>query len=265
MIPLDYHIHTTYSCDSSCIPEDVCNKAIQLGIPEIGFSEHWDVGPYEDHPRFLQVESWWAELKRLSHLFQGQLVIRSGIEIAQPHLYPVETAEVLSRCPFDYVLGSVHFVGSHFMFDESYFKAHTPDEVYESYFNEVERMLVSADIDIVAHLDIPARTAIPIFGFDPYRYEKQIRHILGMVIDRGLALDINTAGLRNAAGNLMPDPTILGWFAEMGGGCVTLGSDAHKINQVGLHLDEGLSAIKEAGISHISQFEHRQSRPLPIE
>jgi histidinol-phosphatase (PHP family) len=259
MIPLDYHMHSTFSEDGESSPEKMCLRAIQLGIPEIGFSEHWDIGPYEKNPRFFQPEPWYAELERLQRLFSGKLIIRLGIEIAEPHLYPQSAIEVLRRIPFDYVLGSVHFVGSNFMFDEAYFRTHTADEVYRAYFTEVETMLQIADIDILAHLDVPVRTAKPIFGFDPTSYEDQIRRILLTVIERNLALDINVAGLRKAAQNLMPDPLILNLYAGMGGERVTLGSDAHSASQVGLHLDTALEAIRAVGISYITQYERRQA------
>lgn len=125
-------------------------------------------------------------------------------------------------------------------------------------------MLKNADIDIVAHLDVPVRTAKPILGYDPARYEDQIHRILQMVIDRDLALGVNTAGLRKPANNLMPDPLILEWFSAMGGERVTLGSDAHNSSQVGLHLNAALEAIRAAGISRLTQFERRQSRLIPI-
>ena len=263
-IPHDYHMHSTFSEDGSSSPEEMCLEAIKLGIPEIGFSEHWDVGPYEEHPRFFQPKRWYAELERLRDLFAGQLVIRAAVEIAEPHLYPRETAEILACIPFDYILGSVHFVGPRFMFDEAYFRLHAADEVYTAYFAEVEKLLQTADLDILAHLDIPVRTAKPIFGFDPARYEDQIRRILRMVIDRNLALDINAAGLRKKAQNLMPDPLILKWYAGMGGRRVTLGSDAHQSDQVGLHLDAALDAVRLAGLTHITQFERRQARLIPL-
>jgi histidinol-phosphatase (PHP family) len=63
----------------------------------------------------------------------------------------------------------------------------------------------------------------------------------------------------------MPDPIILGWYAEIGGEHVTLGSDAHKSSQVGLHLDQALAAIRTAGLSNITQYEQRQARSLPPE
>jgi len=259
MIPLDNHMHSTFSEDGESSPEKMCRRAVDLGIPEIGFSEHWDVGPYEKNPRFFQPEPWYAELVRLREQFVGKMTIRAGIEVAEPHLYPQPTVEVLACNPFDYVLGSVHFVGSSFMFDEAYFRTHSADEVYRGYFAQVETMLNTADIDILAHLDLPVRTAKPIFGYDPTRYEDQIRRILHMVVERNLALDVNAAGLRKAARNLMPDLLILKWYAGMGGERVTLGSDAHAANQVGLHLDAALEAIRAAGISHVTHFERRHA------
>jgi histidinol-phosphatase (PHP family) len=264
MIPLDYHLHTCYSEDGDDTQEAMCRRAIVLDIPEIGLTEHWDVGPYEKNPRFFQPEPWYDELERLRHLFSGKLTIRAGIEIAEPHLYPQPAAEVLRRAPFDYVLGSVHFVGQNFMFDEDYFLTHSADEVYQAYFAEVESMVQTADIDILAHLDLPARTAKPIFGYDPVRYEDQIRRILHVVIDRNLALEVNASGLRKAAQNLMPDPLILKWYAEMGGERLTVGSDAHAASQVGLHIDTTIEAIRLAGFSHVTRFELRNEHIVSL-
>ena len=252
-------MHTCFSEDGDDTLEAMCRGAVALDIPEIGFTEHWDVGLYEKNPRFFQPEPWYAELERLRTLFYGKLTIRAGIEISEPHLYPQAAAEVLRYAPFDYVLGSVHFVGPHFMFDETYFLTHTADEVYRAYFAEVEILLQTADIDILAHLDLPVRTAKLIFGYDPVCYEDQIRHILHMIIDRNLALEVNASGLRKAAQNLMPDPLILKWYAEMGGERLTLGSDAHAVSQVGLHLDTALEAIRAAGLTHVTHFERRNA------
>jgi histidinol-phosphatase (PHP family) len=260
MIPHDYHMHSTFSEDGASAPEEMCRQAIKLGLPEIGFSEHWDVGLYERNPRFFQPEPWYAELERLRDLYAGKLTIRAGIEIAEPHLYPQPSADILARAPFDYVLGSVHFVGPQFMFDEAYFRSHLADEVYRAYFAEVETLLQTADFDILAHLDLPVRTAKPIFGYDPARYVDQIRCILSMVINRNLALDVNAAGLRKASQILMPDPLILKWYAELGGERITLGSDAHTASQVGLHLNVAMDAVRAAGISHLTHFKRRQAQ-----
>jgi histidinol-phosphatase (PHP family) len=260
MIPHDYHMHSQFSEDGDDTLEAMCRRAIDLGIPEIGFSEHWDVGPYETNQRYFKPESWYAELERLRGLFAGQLVIRAGIEIAEPHLYPQETVKVLQRAPFDYCIGSVHFVGKNFIFNGEYFRTHTADEVYSSYFSEMERMVRTAEIDIVAHFDIAARTGKPIFGYEPTRYEEKIRSTLKTCIERNLALDVNVSGLRKPSRNIMPDPLILQWYAEMGGQRLTLGSDAHRVPEVSQHLVKAIEAIRAVGINHVMQYERRQAR-----
>jgi histidinol-phosphatase (PHP family) len=265
MIPLDYHIHSTFSPDSLVTPEEICRRAIELGIPEIGLSEHWDVSPYEQDVRYLKAKPWYAELERLRGLFAGQLVIRAGIEISEPHLYPEDTAWILSQVPFDYVLGSVHYVGEQLMYDESYFRQHPADEVYEAYFAELGQMAEKSNIDIIAHFDIPARTAKPIFGYDPTRYETTIRAVLGTAIERGLALDINVAGLRKPAHNLMPDPIILRWYHQMGGKRLTFGSDTHSLDHLGINFEIAMQALQEAGLEFVTQFERRQAWPVPLD
>ena len=258
-------MHTCFSEDGDDTPEAMCRRAIHLGIPEIGFSEHWDVGPYEAAPRYFKPGPWYAELERLRGLFAGQLAIRAGIEIAEPHLYPQETREVLTWAPFDYVIGSVHFVGENMMFTTEYFQTHAADEVYGGYFNEMDRMVRGADLDIVAHFDIPARTGKPIFGYEPTRYEEPIRSALKTCIERGLTLDVNVSGLRKPSRIIMPDPLILEWYVEMGGQRLTLGSDAHRLPEVSLHLEEAIQAIRAVGINYIIQFERRQAHLLPLE
>jgi histidinol-phosphatase (PHP family) len=264
MIPLDYHIHTRFSPDSTAVPEEMCRRAIELGLPDIGFSEHWDVGPYERVTRFLQPEAWWEELLRLRSLFAGQLILRAGIEIAEPHLYPKDTRAILSRLPFDYALGSVHFVGSHEMFDDKYIRQCTADEVYLPYFAELEKMVRVAGVDIVAHFDIPSRTAIPLVGYDVERYEEPIRAVLAIVIERGLALDVNVSGLRKPSHNLMPAPEILAWYRQMGGERLTLGSDAHSVDQLGTPLEEALRHIQSAGFTHLTQYNLRRPQQIPL-
>jgi histidinol-phosphatase (PHP family) len=163
------------------------------------------------------------------------------------------------------VIGSVHYVGENFIFDGEYYRTHTADEIYGSYFAELGQMVRTAEIDIVAHFDIAARTGIPVSGYDPARYEETIRSVLKTCIERNLALDVNASGLRKPARNLMPDPLILAWYMEMGGQRFTLGSDAHRLPEVGLHLEKAIQAIRSVGINQVSQFKRRQATLLPLE
>ena len=259
IIPQDYHIHSSFSEDASDPLEVLCRQAIKLGIPEIGFSEHWDVGPYEENPFFFQPDPWFQEIKRLQTLFTGHLIIRAGLEVAEPHLYGKQFQELVTLCQFDYIIGSVHWVGSNFMFDESYFCRNSADGIYELYFSELETMVSLSDVDIVAHFDIPARTGKVIIGYEPTRYGTRIKKILQIIIDRGLTLEINSAGYRKPLLNMMPDPQIVSWYYEMGGRQISLGSDAHQVNQIGMHLDRVIGIIADLGFSSITGFEKRQS------
>ena len=63
----------------------------------------------------------------------------------------------------------------------------------------------------------------------------------------------------------MPDPTILKWYAEMGGKRLTFGPDAHRLCGVGLHLEQAIQMIKAVGFNHFTQFEQQQARFLPLE
>jgi histidinol-phosphatase (PHP family) len=264
-IPHDYHMHSTFSPDGKSTPEEMCRRAIELGIPEIGFTEHHDFNPLDKNPGRLQSDAWLAELQRLRSLFSGQLTIRAGIEISEPHLFPDQTAGLLERVPFDFVIGSLHFLGGHFLFDEKFYRQTPADGVFRAFFTELELMTRSPVFDILGHLDLPVRTSKPIYGgYDPARYEEYIRPVLQNVIAHNLALDVNAGGLRKPSQNLMPDPLILKWYAEMGGQCVTLGSDAHNAGQVGLNLETAIQAIRAAGLTHVAQFEQRQAQLLPI-
>jgi histidinol-phosphatase (PHP family) len=243
----------------------MCRQAVQSGIPEIGFAEHYDLHPGENPRAWLRLEPWLEELSRCRALFAGRLVIRAGIEIGEPHVFQAEAREMLARAEFDYVIGSLHWVGSDSMFDVAFFQR-PQEEAFRLYFEELERMTRTGDFDILGHFDVLVRTAFDIYGsYDPKRHEQQIRPVLRNCIERGIALDINASAMRRSARILLPGPEILGWYAEMGGERVTLGSDAHRLEQVGSHLELALATARDAGIRYITQFERRQARLIPLE
>jgi len=265
MIPHDYHMHSDFSCDCKASMAEMCRGAIEKGVPEIGFTEHYDLHPGESCPDWFQPEPWWAELERCRAEFAGRLTIRAGIEIGEPHIYRDEARAILVRYPFDYALGSLHWVGPESVFDTHYFQSHPADEAFRAYFVELERVAHAGGFDSLSHFDVPVRTAFPVYGeYDPRRYEDVIRPVLRNCIEHGIALDLNTAALRRKANVLTPGPDILRWYVEMGGERITLGSDAHRPEHVGLHLDVALEAARAAGLKYVTHFEGRQVRMVKI-
>jgi histidinol-phosphatase (PHP family) len=264
MIPHDYHMHSNFSCDCDATMADMCRSAIARGIPEIGFTEHYDLHPNEPCRDWFRPQPWWAELERCRAQFGDQLTIRAGIEMGEPHLFRREAAAILAQLPFDYVIGSLHWVRSESVFNPDYFRQRSSEDAYGAFFLELEEMTRTGDFDILGHFDVPVRTAFAVYGlYEPERHEEEIRAVLRNCIQRGIALDINTAALRRAANVLTPGLTILRWYREMGGERIALGSDAHHPEHVGMHLDVALGVVREAGLGAVTMFERRQARLMP--
>ncbi len=216
MIPHDYHLHSNFSCDCKASIVEQCISAIQKGIPEIGLTEHYDLHPLEDCRDWFRLDAWAAELDLARREYMGRLIIRAGIEIGEPHIYQAEAQTILRRYPFDYALGSLHWVGNEVVFDRKYFRR-PADAAFRLFFEELERMTQVGGFDILSHFDVVVRTGLPIYGeYDPRRYEDVIRPVLKNCIERGIALDINTQGLRNRCRILTPGVEILQWYAGMG-------------------------------------------------
>ncbi|HYK88712.1 MAG TPA: histidinol-phosphatase HisJ family protein [Acidobacteriota bacterium] len=264
MIPHDYHVHTRFSADCSATMHDMCAAALASGVPEVGFAEHYDLHPDEQPRDWLDLDRWAEELDRCRRQYAGRLTIRAGIEIGEPHLFTQEVRRMMGRYPFDYSLGSLHWVGRGFVFSPDYFRR-PAEEAFSLYFQELEKMTRSGEFEILGHLDVPVRTGFEIYGsYDPSRYEDLIRPVLQNCIDRNIALEVNAGTLRRRAGVLTPGPQILEWYRQMGGRHLTLGSDAHLPSQVAVGLDVAMGAARTAGLKHISQFENRRSQLISL-
>jgi histidinol-phosphatase (PHP family) len=266
-IPHDYHMHSNFSEDGHASIREMCLAAVERQIPEIGFSEHLDQHPNDVVSiNFYHPDDWWKEIRNARTEFAGRLVVRAGLEAGESHRYPAKVQALERDYPYDYIIGSLHYDGDHFLFDPEYLQQTSPNEILHSYFSEVEQMTRQPLFDILGHLDLPARNARRIWeAYDPVDHEDLIRGILRNCIAHGLALDVNVAGMRKPSQNIMPHPTILRWFHEMGGERITLGSDAHSDVQVGLHLDLAVKAVRAAGLEFVTCFERRRPRLVPLE
>ncbi|MEZ4862579.1 MAG: histidinol-phosphatase HisJ family protein [Caldilineaceae bacterium] len=265
MLPQDYHTHSDFSCDCTAPMAKMCQGAVIQDIAEIGFTEHFDLHPKEPCHNWFQPAPWWAELERCRAEFAGQLTIRAGIEIGEPHLFATEAQQMLASWPFDYALGSLHWVDDDSMFDINYFKTHRAEDAYRAFFVELERMTRQGGFDILSHFDVFIRTSHAVYGpYDPSDYEALIRPVLRNCIDHGIALDLNTSALRKRANVLTPDVEILRWYAQMGGERVTLGSDAHKPVDIGSHLDVAIAMARDAGLRYLTYYEQRQAKLVPM-
>jgi len=260
----DYHIHTHHSCDASTSMHAACKKAAEIGLPEIGFTDHYDLKPEDPCFNYFNAEAYWSELRSVRRDLENDLTIRAGIEVGEGHLYAQGINATLSTYPWDYVLGSLHWVGEEIVFGSRYFRR-SEEEAYRTYFHELLKLVQLGDFDILAHLDVVKRAGCSHYGaFEPRRYEREIRAVLAVLVQRGLALEVNSKTLRTPVGDISPPLLVLQWFREEGGVWITLGSDSHQAETIGAGIHEAVRLAQQAGFGGIAQFHHRTPSLQPF-
>lgn len=242
--PADSHVHTEWSWDAPRgSMRASCERALQLGLPAIAFTDHVDhtvwradlrqVEPDHPvarlaidghvHPLRFDAAGYLTAIARCREQFPD-LTILSGLEVGEPHRYPTQVADVLSGGDFDRVLGSVHTLAAGDGFEEpgTLFDDRAAADVVRSYLAEVALLVVSNQpFQVLAHIDYPVRSWPPAAAqFDPADFEEEFRHVLRLTADSGRALEVNTTVPLHA--------TILAWWHEEGGAAITFGSDAHE-------------------------------------
>jgi histidinol-phosphatase (PHP family) len=242
--------------------------AATAGIEELGASEHvyrfrqaLDVWK---HP--LWVENAHDDLDAYCD-FLAASPLRVGVECDFIPGREGRIAALLEPREFDYVVGSVHFIGEgdsavdHDGFDV-WEGSEDPDEIWRRYFEALADCARSGLFDILAHPDL-----VKVWGGDRPRpagnprtfYEPAIEAI----VESGIAVELSTAGLRKPVGELYPARG----FAEL---CVEAGvpfalsSDAHLPAQVGFEYDRALEFLDSLGVGEICVFEGRQRRLVPL-
>jgi histidinol-phosphatase (PHP family) len=259
-IPLDYHVHSNISCDSRATMAEMCQAALARGITEIAFTEHFDLHPADICTGYYKPDQYFENLEAARRDFGPQgLTIRAGVELGEFHRYRAEQQAVLDAWPYDFVLGSLHWVGDESVFDVHYFSNRVPDDAAADYFTELAELARCGGFDVLAHPDVLKRTGATVYKtFDLDAWQDLIRPVWQVCIDNGIGIEINTAGLRGSVGATSPTLAALRWYREMGGKLLTIGSDSHKPEHMGLGLVVALDMAREAGFTHLCRFERRQ-------
>jgi histidinol-phosphatase (PHP family) len=226
---IDYQVHSYCSHDGQATIREQCARAVELGLEEIGFSEHKDFDPKDPAVGYFDYDRYADEIAEAREEFSGALAVRMGVEVDYQKWFESEIADFLGSHAFDFVIGSVHYVDSVMLMTPEYVEGRTKEEAYRGYYQAVFESVASGLIDIVGHLEYANRRGVPLFGaFDPTSYRFQVEELVDAMIARNVALEINTAGLRQGTGNTYPCEAHVALYAERGGKLLTIGSDAHR-------------------------------------
>ena len=261
---VDYHMHTPLCKHAVGEPEAYARRAIERGIEEIGFSDHCPMPPSYDPDWRMDPSQYptYIEMVRRCQKAFPQLSIKLGLE-ADYHPGTEEYVRgVVTAYPFDYVIGSVHYLGD-WGFDNPDL-AHKFDgkdlhQIYTQYYDLVVKLAETRMFDIVGHPDV-----IKKFGHRPEKdYEPLERRALEAIAKAGMALDVNTSGLRRPAKEIYPSLRILKAGRSMGID-ITFGSDAHEPKLVGESFTEAIAHVKAAGYTHFRRYTQRRFDLLPL-
>ncbi|MCK4235956.1 MAG: histidinol-phosphatase, partial [Candidatus Krumholzibacteria bacterium] len=193
---IDYHIHGNFCGHATGELEEYVLVALGKGFKEIGFSAHLpkvkDPDPYHampktDLPRYVEL------VESLRSRYRGDIAIKLGIEADYFTGYESEIQRLLELFPFDYILGSIHFLGDwHFTSRVGLgrYETEDPDEVFPRYFRLLKRMITSGLFDIVAHPDAIRRA-----DFRPsLSMRDEYLDIAGLILEQKMSIEVNTAG-----------------------------------------------------------------------
>jgi histidinol-phosphatase (PHP family) len=257
---VDYHLHLRDAEERIAHTvegvEPFVETAAARGVDEIGFTEHvyyfrqtrrlWN-RPYQLERCVYDLEAY------VEAVLEGKsrgLPVKLGLEVDYVGERQDELAAILRPYPWDYLLGSVHWLDGLSVDSgpERGVWAEWPvDEVWWRYFDALAGLAGSGHVDVLAHPDLAK-----IFGFRPERIEYPDF--------AGVALEISTAGRYKPVGELYPDLELL----QHVGLPITLASDAHAPQNVGRDFAHALELARAAGYDTVTVFDQRSARQEPL-
>lgn len=253
----DYHMHSTVSFDGHDRPEKMLQVAVEKGLKEICFTDHIDHEiNVEKEVMVFDTDVYNAAY---DHLQMPGLKIRRGMEYGIKPYNAHQLEEDLKRRPFDFVLGSVHFVNDVDVYLEPYWVGKSLEEANREFLEETLRCVQAHDqFDVLGHL-----TFISKGRGNPYkklvRYEDHreiIDEILRELARKGKGMEMNTSGV-DRCGGFLPTADFFRRFKELGGEIITVGSDAHTADRVGQYADTACEILKDI-FGYVCTFENRK-------
>jgi histidinol-phosphatase (PHP family) len=274
----DYHTHLRPD-DPKASPERYFSErnllryveaASDRGIEELGFSEHvyrfrealdvwrhpfWELyatDDIDDYCGFVE------EMKGVGHR------VKLGIEMDYVPGREEQIAKLLAGRPFDYVIGSVHFIADRAVDHDGYdaWQRAEPDQVWSEYFRTLGDAAASGLFDVMAHPDL-----VKVWGGERPRPPRDLRDYYELAIDAiaasGAAVEVSTAGLRKPAGEIYPSRELLEMCVGKGAP-VALSSDAHEPGQIGFAYGAAVELMREVGVERLSVFAARARTEEPI-
>ncbi len=263
VLPPDYHMHTPLCKHASGEPVDYARRALAAGFTEIGFSDHSPMArdDFDEWRMFdSQLDEYVGKVHRARREFP-QITIRLALEVDYLPGQEEWIRNLATRHPWDYFIGSVHYVSDNWAVDSPYklseWKNRDTFEVWSVYFERLTMAAESGLFEIIGHADLPKK-----FGHRPTRdctplYER----FLTAAKKHNCAIELNTAGLRKDCKEIYPSRQILE-LAFQKGVPITFGSDAHAPEEVGMDFAEAVALAHSVGYKECWRLSQKNRQPI---
>ena len=253
----DFHMHSRVSFDTDEPAEAMARAAAERGLKEICFTDHLDYDPLGQMGCLtFDTDAYNAEYDTLN--IPG-LIIRRGAEFGMTPDNQEQFKKDLQRRPFDFVLGSVHFVDDLDVYFEPWWRGKSVFQAERRYMEAtLDCVRAQDDFDVLAHLTYISKTHChPAPRPLPYAEHREIiEEILKILVQKGKGLELNTSGM-DRCGGYMPTADFFRRFRELGGEIVTIGSDAHRADRVGQYCFDACDILKDI-FGYVCTFENRK-------
>jgi len=253
----DYHMHTRVSFDGHDTGLQMATAAKTAGLKEICFTDHLDYDPLgKMGVMAFDTDAYNVEY---DHLEIPGLKIRRGMEFGMTVDNRSQLRQDLQRRPFDFVLGSIHFVDDLDVYYEDYWQGKTVFQAERRFLEAtLDCVRLHEDFDVLAHLTYIAKThchpAPRPVPFDEHR--ELIDEILKVLVEKGKGMEMNSSGV-DRCGGFLPTADYFRRFKELGGQIITIGSDAHQSHRVGQYSREACEILKDI-FGYVCTFEDRK-------
>lgn len=242
----DYHVHTARCGHARGTAAEYVAAARERGVAAVGIADHVPLlhGPDPELAMGLdELAAYVDEVTALKRRHPGFVLL--GIEADyRPDTFP-RLQELLAEHPFDYVIGSVHYLDGWGFDDPRYvggFAERDIDEVYRRYFEQVGDAAESGAFTILGHLDLVKK-----FGHRPRRsLDRVLERLTERIAPTGVLVEVNPSGLRKPVGEAYPSADILALLHDRNV-LITFGSDAHQPADVARDFAAALTLAWNAG------------------
>ncbi|GFH63317.1 MAG: histidinol-phosphatase [Candidatus Desulfovibrio kirbyi] len=279
MIRADIHTHTLYSHGLST-PRALYVAALEKGLEFLGFAEHsprpagFDyTNEYREHLT-AHLPDYAREVARLKAAPQtgknGPCRVLFGMEMDWLDGQEDFTRAACRAFDFDYLLGSVHFIGRWGYDDNTQktwgdFSQEECEHYYLAYFTAWEAMLRSQLFNVAAHPDL-----IKIYSVEQFhtwllkpQSRAVVKHALTALRDSGMSMELSSAGLRKACREIYPAPPVMALAAELALP-ISFASDAHCDKDVAAGFARLASYALSFGFREYVVFEKGRGVPYPL-